>query len=236
MKVIGAGFGRTGTLSLKLALEQLGFDPCYHMREVVMKNRAHAPLFTAAAQGKPVDWKAVFVKYQATVDWPGCTFYKQLMEVYPDAKVLLSVRDSAKWYESAFNTIFQVSKNGFPRWMRVFFPGLGGMGEMVQALIWQGTFGGRFTDRDYAIEVFNRHNEEVKRTVPPERLLVYDVKEGWEPLCRFLQVPVPKDTPFPRLNDTATFNNFMKMRKRVMQGALAVLVALLGWAVYWVVR
>lgn len=235
MKVIGAGFGRTGTLSLKLALEQLGFNPCYHMQEVIMNNRDHATLWTAAAQGKPVDWKALFAKYQATVDWPACTFYKQLMEVYPDAKVLLSVRDPVKWYESAANTIFRVSREGFPRLMGLMFPGLKGLIEMTHTLIWQGTFDGKFADRDHAIAVFNRHNEEVKRTVPPERLLVYDVKEGWEPLCRFLQVPVP-NTPFPRVNDTATFNNRLKVRKRIMQGALTAIVALLGWAVYWVVR
>lgn len=235
MKVIGAGFGRTGTLSLKLALEQLGFNPCYHMQEVMMNNRDHVPLFTEAAQGKPVDWKAMFARYQATVDWPACTFYKQLMEVYPDAKVLLSVRDPAKWYESAANTIHRVSQDGFPRVMRLMFPALKSFIEMTNTLIWQGTFGGRFAERDHAIEVFNRHNEEVKRTVPPERLLVYDVKEGWEPLCRFLGVPVPS-TPFPRVNDTATFNNRLTRRKRIMQSMLAAIVALLGWAVYWVVR
>jgi hypothetical protein len=235
MKVIGAGFGRTGTLSLKVALEELGFKPCYHMMELITKHREHAALWLAAFQRKPVDWKSMLAEYQACVDWPSTTFYKELMEVYPDAKVLLSVRDPGKWYESVTNTIFRVS-TGIPKWVKLAVPALGAMGEMSNALIWEGTFGGKFLDRDHAIAVFNRHIEEVKRTVPPERLLVYDVKQGWEPLCQFLGVPVPKDKPFPRVNDTVEFNKRIERRKRIMQGVLAALVALLGWAVYLVVR
>src|SRR5690242_7699355 len=105
LKVIGAGFGRTGTLSLKVALEELGFGPCYHMIEV-FQYPEHAKLWEAATQGKPIDWDQIFANYQATVDWPGCTFYADLMARYPDAKVLLSVRDPETWYESVMSTIY----------------------------------------------------------------------------------------------------------------------------------
>ena len=205
IQVIGAGFGRTGTASLKGALEDLGFDRCYHMKEV-FPNPEHIPLWQAAAEGKPVDWDRLFEGYQATVDWPGCTFYKELMAHYPDAKVLLNVRDPEAWYKSATDTIFRMSKMGFPMTLvPLFVPRLRRFIRMATTLIWQNTFDNRFEDKAYAISVFNDHIAEVKRTVPEGKLLVYEVKEGWEPLCAFLNVPVP-DKPFPRLNDSAAFN------------------------------
>lgn len=205
LKVIGAGFGRTGTASLKAALEELGFDKCYHMQEVFPQPQ-HVPVWQAASEGKPVDWDKLFDGYQATVDWPGCTFYKELMAHYPDAKVLLNVRDPEAWYRSTTNTIYRMSQRGFPASLvPLFIPRLRRFIRMVTTLIWQKTFDNRFGDKAYALEVFEKHNAEVKRTVPAEKLLVYEVKEGWEPLCAFLGVPVP-DKPFPRLNDSAAFN------------------------------
>src|SRR5436309_15782365 len=109
MKVIGAGFGRTGTLSVKAALEELGFGPCYHMVEVFDKPR-HVELWQAAAEGKPIDWDELFAGYNAAVDWPACTFYQQLMQAYPAAKVLLTVREPQSWYESTKNTIYPASR------------------------------------------------------------------------------------------------------------------------------
>ena len=106
LKVIGAGFGRTGTTSLKAALERLGFDRCYHMFEF-MEHPEHAKYWDAASKGKPVDWNALFEGYQSTLDWPGCSYYRDLMQRYPEAKVLLTVRDSEKWYQSAQKTIFR---------------------------------------------------------------------------------------------------------------------------------
>ena len=194
LKVIGAGYGRTGTLSLKNALEHVGFRPCYHMTELFSKPGADEQ-WEAIARGKLVDWNTLFEGYQATVDWPACAVYKELMQAYPEAKVLLSVRDPDKWYESVYNTIYQVSHRG----------PLSSHARMIQALIWEGTFDGRFEDKAYAITVFQRHNEEVRQLVPAEKLLVYDVKEGWEPLCAFLDVEVPVDTPFPHLNDRNEF-------------------------------
>jgi len=195
LKIIGAGFGRTGTLSLKNALEGLGFRPCYHMMEL-FGNPGADEQWGAIARGEPVDLKTVLEGYQATVDWPACAVYKELMQIYPEAKVLLTVRDPEKWYESARKTIYQVAAD-----RKLLSP----HARMINALIWEGTFDGRFEDKDYAIAVFLQHIEEVKRLVPVEKLLVYDVKEGWEPLCTFLGVEVPVDTPFPHLNDRLEF-------------------------------
>ena len=197
LKVIGAGFGRTGTLSLKNALEHLGFRPCYHMTELFSNPRANEQ-WEAIARGEPVDLKKVLEGYQASVDWPACAVYKELMQAYPEAKVLLSVRDPEKWYESVYNTIYQVSR-------RDPLSPLSPHARMINALIWDGTFDGRFEDKAYAIAVFLRHIEEVRQLVPVEKLLLYDVKEGWEPLCAFLGVEVPSDQPFPHLNDREEF-------------------------------
>ena len=197
MKVIGAGFGRTGTLSIKAALEELGFGPCYHMSEMG-KNPDHHKAWGAAARGEPVYWREVMKGYEATMDWPWCTYYKELMRAFPDAKVLLSVRDPEEWYESTITTLYSIYK--IRRYL-THGPGSGpGSGG-----IWGHTFSGRFEDREHAIAVFERHNEEVVRHVPPERLLVYEAKEGWGPLCEFLGVGVPEGLPFPRLNGYTTF-------------------------------
>jgi hypothetical protein len=226
VKVIGAGFGRTGTASLKVALEELGFGPCYHMTEV-FANPDHADFWRAAWRGEPVHWDGVLGSYAATVDWPACTFYGELMERHPDAKVLLSVRDPERWYESTRNTIYELSRlsTGSPL-ARLSFAILSlfvfgtfktGQGPMTEEIVWQGTFDGRFEDKHHAIEVFNRHNQEVQRRVPQEQLLVYEAKEGWRPLCEFLGVEEPEE-PFPHLNDAA------EMRRRVV-GVRAVSLA-----------
>jgi hypothetical protein len=211
MKVIGAGFGRTGTYSLKAALEELGFGPCYHMVEV-FENPHHIPFWQAAAEGKTTDWMDFFASYNATVDWPGCTFYEQLMRIYPDAKVLLSVRDPDRWYQSVSNTISprSTAREGLPD-----MPDVHGQGHMTDTLIWQGTFGGHIENKEHAIAVYERHNEEVKACVPSDKLLVFDVKQGWEPLCRFLGVEVPAGKPFPHLNDTAAFRQRIRERAQI---------------------
>lgn len=234
MKVIGAGFGRTGTTSLKAALEKLGFDPCYHMTEV-FAHPDHAAFWISAWHGEPVDWEGVIGDYEAAVDWPACTFYEELMRRYPDAKVLLSVRDPERWYESTRTTIYELTKliegSTISRWifgllsLLIFGGFTGRRSSLAKDIIWQGTFDGRFEDKDYAIEVFERHNEMVKRRVPPERLLVYEVKEGWGPLCEFLGVPEP-DEPFPRLNDTAQMRRGMKAVRALSVAAPAALVLL----------
>jgi hypothetical protein len=208
IKVIGAGFGRTGTLSLKSALEELGFIKCYHMTDV-LSHLEHAAVWDDAAVGKPVNWNSLFEGYQATVDWPGAALYEQLLRQYPSARVILTVRDPDRWYESARQTIYMV-RNAFPRWLRRLNPAMARFGKMVDSIVWQGTFDGRFEDKPHAIDVFNRHNDRVQQFVPAGRLLVFDVREGWAPLCKFLDLPVPEGKPFPHLNDATEFQARIK--------------------------
>lgn len=191
LKVIGSGFGRTGTASLKLALEQLGLGPCYHMVEVFRS--AEAPgLWLEAAEGRP-DWPRIFDGFQSAVDWPTASFYRELAAVYPDAKVIHTERDPEEWFESASATIFRTI-DGMPesQWL-----------EMVRKVIGS-LFDQRMLDRDKATEVFRAHNAEVRRAVPPERLLVYRLSEGWGPLCAFLGLAEPSG-PMPRVNTREEF-------------------------------
>jgi hypothetical protein len=233
LKVIGAGLGRTGTLSLKMALEALGFSRCYHMTEVIA-HREHIEQWDAAGRGEPVDWESLFRGYQATVDWPGCNFYRDYLRLYPDAKVILTVRDPDRWYESARQTIYQV-RFAFPRWFRAVYPRMRRLMRMLDRLIWVGMFHGRFEDKAHAIEVFNRHNAEVKRVVPPDRLLVYEVKEGWAPLCAFLGVPVPEGKPFPHVNDAEEFRSWIRRASLTVRAlayaALGIAALMIAWLV-----
>ncbi|MFZ1990209.1 MAG: sulfotransferase family protein [Alphaproteobacteria bacterium] len=188
LKLIGAGLGRTGTMSLKVALEQIGYGPCYHMAEV-MANPKATSLWVTAANGKP-DWEAIFKGYVATVDYPGCSFWRELSVAYPAAKVLLSLRDPDKWFESTQETIFSDKISTMLKQSP--------MKEFFEKTVWK-EFGSRISERKFMVEAFKRHNEEVQRTIPKERLLVFEASQGWEPLCKFLGVPVPA-TPFPRTN------------------------------------
>jgi hypothetical protein len=236
VKVIGAGFGRTGTMSLKVALETLGFDPCYHMTEV-FAHPEHTRFWNSAWRGEPADWDGVLRGYEAAVDWPACTFYEELMERNPDAKVILSVRDPERWYESVRNTIYELSvviprhpiyRIGYKLVSFFVFRGSGNV-DMAGEIIWQGTFDGRFEDKQLAIEVFERHNAVVQQRVPENRLLVYDVKAGWGPLCEFLGVDVP-DEPFPRTNDTAEMRRRLRGVKTISIGVSVTLTLLAGAA------
>lgn len=234
MRVIGAGFGRTGTMSLKAALEELGFGPCYHMMEVI-EHPDHADSWDAARRGAAVDWDGLLGDYGAAVDWPACAFYKALMERYPEAKVLLSVREPERWYKSMYDTVYQLSRitliSPFSRptfrLIGLFVPAVGKVARMNDGLIWHDTFDGRFEDEDYARAVFERHNAEVRRRVPPEKLLVYEVQQGWGPLCAFLGVEVP-DKPFPRLNDTAEMRRRVRLVRAISFAVPAIPVLLAG--------
>lgn len=199
LSVIGAGFGRTGTLSLKSALETLGVGPCYHMIEV-HNNASHADVWTAASSDEKTDWDSVFENYSSIVDWPGCFFWKELADYYPDAKVLLSVRDPEKWYLSVTNTIYQLLSQPLPD---KDAPGYS-QRYMTQRIILDKTFDNRFEDKDYAISVYLKHIETVQNSIPADRLLTFNVADGWSPLCEFLNVAVP-DSDFPRVNSTEEF-------------------------------
>lgn len=201
LKVIGAGFGRTGTLSLKTALEALGFNPCYHMTEVI-EHPEHVGFWNRAIDGEISDWDEVLGQYGATVDWPACHFYEELAHFYPDAKVVLSVRDPDRWFDSMDETILMMAKQQVQNQAQATPPPDGGMTKFG-GLIYEQTFQLDFS-RQNVIAAFERHNAEVMRRIPAERLLVYEVSQGWEPLCAHLGVPVP-DVPFPRVNDREEF-------------------------------
>jgi hypothetical protein len=196
LKVVGAGFGRTGTRSLKEALEILGLGPCHHMMEVFM-HPEQVPFWDRAALGEKVDWNEVFAGYQSACDWPSCTFYKELADVYPHAKVILSLRDPKAWYKSISNTIMPSMREG-SRLPGIFGP----------LLLGKKTFNDDFSEA-HMIDVYERHNEEVKRTIPKDRLLVFEATDGWDKLCAFLGVPVP-DKPYPNMNTTEEFQSRIK--------------------------
>ena len=202
LQLIGAGLGRTGTLSLKAALERIGYGPCYHMIEILTAPE-RGRHWLQQARGGSHDWDAIFHGYRATVDWPAAAFWRELVDRYPEAKVLLSLRDADRWYESMMNTIYPVMTQGpperAPETLHEFH-------RMVYALIFERTFEGRLEDRTHAKRVFEEHNQAVIDAIPASRLLVYEPGDGWEPICRFLGVPVPADD-FPHLNDTAWYRS-----------------------------
>jgi hypothetical protein len=204
--VLGAGFGRTGTMSLKLALERLGFGPCYHMAELT-DHPEQIPLWRAATRGAMPDWNEIFAGYRSAVDWPAAGFWDVLADVYPSAKVILTVRDPQRWYDSTASTIHNVAM-AFPD--EVEDGGLiADIQRVARDVIWDGVFDGRFDDRDHAVGVFTEHLDTVRRTIAPERLLEFRVSDGWEPLCAFLGVPVP-DEPFPHANDREQFGAWVE--------------------------
>ena len=198
LEVIGAGFGRTGTMSLKAALESVGY-PCYHMVECFPKGPEHWKLWEQVGSAAP-DWDALFEGFTATVDFPACTSYAPLADYYPDAKVVLTVRDPEKWFTSVQQTIFE------KEWME-FLPG-SEAGAYMKTTI-NDYFDGRMHDHDHLIRRFNEHVASVRETIEPERLLVFEVAQGWEPLCEFLGHPIPEGD-FPNVNDTEAVQGIIK--------------------------
>lgn len=201
LKVIGAGLGRTGTMSLKFALEHLGFGPCYHMIEFMAHVPEQLPLWLNVIDGRP-DWDAVFDGYASTVDYPGCTYWRELAAKWPEAKVILTTRDPDAWFESANQTVLS------PR-MRTML-GQSPIRRFMEATVNE-DFGEHIEDRAFMTDYFRRWNEGVIAEVPKDKLLVFQAKDGWEPLCEFLGVPVPPE-PYPRVNSRADMN------RRVAEG------------------
>ena len=199
LQVIGAGLGRTGTLTLKVALEQLGFGPCHHMVEV-LANPEQVPFWRRAAGGEAVEWADVFAPYRASVDWPSCHFYAELAQRYPQAKVVLTMRDPERWYESMEETILKAMAGIDAATME---DAEAHPMRFAQILICEKTFA-RDYSRANVIAAFERHARAVIDTIPPERLLVFEAAQGWEPLCAFLGLPEP-ETPFPRVNSREEF-------------------------------
>ncbi|MFJ5265753.1 sulfotransferase family protein [Streptomyces sp. NPDC088387] len=211
MQLINTGLGRTGTTSLKAALDRLGLGPSFHMFDIVGDARRLEQWERIVCDGETPDWAAVFDGYRSAVDGPCALYYRQLSQAFPDAKLILTVRDADSWYRSTHDTLYQFALRakadppppGSPpaRLLRI-----------TSAMVWDGLFGGRFADKDHAIDVYHRHNAEVVDALGAGNVLVYDVRQGWEPLCDFLGTDVPAE-PFPRTNDTAS------MRRRVAAAA-----------------
>ena len=191
LAVIGAGFGRTGTESMKQALETLGLGPCHHMKEV-LSNPVQVALWRAAARGDLPDWDAAFAGYCSAVDWPSAYFWRELSAYYPEARILLTVRSPESWYDSMGRTILPTLRASTD-------PDSIGL-----RLIATRVFGGRLDDRAHAIAVYEKNIADVQAAFPSERLLTYRLGDGWEPLCRFLGRPVP-DQPYPQSNSAEQF-------------------------------
>lgn len=239
LKVIGAGFGRTGTNSLQHALQQLGY-PCYHMIEVLENpaNKDHGSWWRAvshAPAGSQHDWEHVFARYTAAVDNPACCVWRELVAAYPDAKVVLSVHPAGPdaWFDSTHATIYRISHQWQFKVLELLTPFGRTFGDMSERLIWQRAHRGTIRDRAKAIAFYHQHIDEVKAAVPADRLLVFSVKDGWKPLCDFLGVPVPA-TPFPNVNDREEFQARIRNIQKgayVMLGLVAAAVAALAFGI-----
>jgi Sulfotransferase domain len=222
MKLIGAGLPRTATTTQMVALEQLGFAPCYHMRDLLGDLEKGLPLWEGVAEGKP-DWDAIFGDARSTVDWPSARYYRELIDYYPDAKVLLSVRDGEGWVRSMRETVWGLFHADSvmrhlsdartvvdPQWNRYI--------ALMTHMNWDeqtGAMAGDTFSDEGLIAVMDEWNETVKSTVGADRLLTWYPSDGWEPLCDFLEVDIPAE-PVPHLNDTASF------REGIVGGALGV--------------
>ncbi|WP_299848284.1 sulfotransferase family protein [uncultured Roseovarius sp.] len=201
LKVIGTGFGRTGTMSLRMALVKLGFGPCYHMEDVIQDMPKRVPHWNAALDDNP-DWDATFDGFQSAVDWPVAAFWQEMMVQYPNAKFILSTRDANSWYKSISQTILAVL-TAPEKWPAEQVDWL----QMVTAVALKRSLGSE-TGQEGAINAFRSHEAAVKRAFPAEKLLVFQAADGWEPLCSFLGKPVP-DEPYPRSNSREEFFEIM---------------------------
>lgn len=202
LQVIGAGVGRTGTLSLRMAIDQLGLGPCHHMKEVLHNRPRQVPLWQAVVDGKP-DWAEIYRGYPSAVDWPTATYFRELRAVYPQAKFILTVRPAQVWAESFSETIYKALAGRLhaPAEMQPWL-------TMCAGVIGKAGFGDGL-DMAGLVAAFEAHVAAVRAAIPADRLLVFDVKDGWAPLCAFLGVRVPEGD-FPRSNDRAEFWELIK--------------------------
>lgn len=215
LKIIGTGLGRTGTHSLKLALEQLGFGKCYHMMELFQQPQG-LKYFKQAEKNEHVNWDEIFEGYSAAVDYPVARYYKQLIKYYPEAKVIHTIRDPELWYESASATIFWASKPYSLRILKlaVHLPFSCEARKRIPVLLYNRKlseleFGKNLKDKKKVIEIFKQHTDRVIAAIPREQLLIFNPKDSWKPLCEFLKVIVPT-YPFPKSNTREEFMNNVK--------------------------
>lgn len=192
LQIIGAGFGRTGTESLKRALEMMGFGPCHHMHEVMARPELNTQ-WRAIAAGADPDWDRLFKGYRSTVDWPSTHYWDALADHYPDAKIILSLRDATGWYKSMQNTILPVLRDSTDA------------ESFGTTVIRDQVFSGNLDDQDHVIRVYEDHITQVQAKIPADRLLTYELGSGWKPLCAFLGCEVPSE-PYPSGNRPDQFH------------------------------
>jgi len=235
LKIIGAGFGRTGTLSTQHALNELGF-PCYHMKEIRKKgNQNHLDFWLEVAEAPPgtqQDWDKIFHNYTASIDFPSSCVWQELFAANPESKVLLTLHPGGPeaWYRSTRETIYATSSMWEAKLLSYFIPPFRKMTKMTSKLIWGRFLQGTMEDKSAAIMRYNQHIEEVRRIVPPEQLLVFSADQGWEPLCAFLDKEVPKKA-FPRVNDKAEMKKMIKLLAYATRGLILLIV--LGLVGLW---
>ncbi|HEX4506377.1 MAG TPA: sulfotransferase [Alphaproteobacteria bacterium] len=241
LQIIGAGFGRTGTTSLYMALGQLGF-PCYHMFELVQNkaNRPHLDFWRKVADapaGTQHDWETVFANYTAAVDNPACCVWQELLAANPEAKVILSLHPKGPdaWYQSTIETIYAPERMWQFKVLKLALPWARKFGDMVSRLVWQRSHQGTMADRAKAIAFYQRHTERVKAEVSADRLLVFSADQGWGPLCGFLSVPVPSGA-YPDANDRAFFKKNIARAGMAAYGVLVLAALIAGGAVYGAMR
>lgn len=211
IKVIGAGGPRTGTASLKTALEVLGFGKCSHM-EGLFNQPDLVDYWVEFFETGKTDFDALFKDHQSTTDFPGCLLYKELLEQYPDAKVILTLRDPENWYQSTLETVHRFVPQTFMQKLPFIprklssprFRNIAKTLALVEVYFLKRHYKGQFKNKKQTLEIYNAFNEEVRRTVPKGQLLEMHISEGWEPICKFLNVPIP-DQPFPKKNQRAQF-------------------------------
>ena len=244
LKVIGAGFGRTGTSSTKAALDELGL-PCYHFSEIILNKNyeSHLDFWGKVANAPPGtqhDWSRVFSKYAATLDNPACCVWRELLVAYPDAKVLLTLhpRGAEVWYDSTMETLYDFSENVWQfKVLELLVPSARKLG-VTRKLIWGRTLNGVMGDKAKAVARYNDYIGEVKAAVPPDKLLIFRVTDGWDPLCAFLSVAKP-ETDFPNLNDRAsTKKNIGRTANlaNLLLAGIAAAALLVSGGAYWLLR
>ncbi|WP_276390727.1 sulfotransferase family protein [Eudoraea chungangensis] len=239
LKIIGAGFGRTGTLSTQHALNELGYS-CYHMKEITKKaNEEHLDFWVKVAEtseNAPHEWNKVFQNYSATIDYPSSCVWKELMEANPDAKVLLTLHPGGPeaWYKSTVDTIYGMSKMWESKLLSSFIPPLRKMTKMTSKLIWGRFLKGTMDNKQRAINRYNEHINEVTNLVPSEKLLVYSVNQGWEPLCKFLGLEVPK-TDFPKVNDKEEMKKMIRLMSIITRAAIVIIVLFVIYLIWRIV-
>lgn len=239
MKVIGAGFGRTGTLSTQHALNELGYS-CYHMKEITKKaNKKHLDFWVKVAEmsgNTPHDWNEVFQNYSATIDYPSSCVWKELMKANPDAKVLLTLHPGGAeaWYKSTVDTIYGMSRMWESKLLSSFIPPLSKMTKMTSKLIWGRFLKGTMDNKQDAINRYNEHTKEVISLVPSKKLLVYSVDQGWEPLCEFLEVAVP-NSAFPKVNDKKEMIKMIRLMSIATRGLIAIIALIVSYFIWQMV-